>query len=173
MSLGTHIPVKTRREINGMREAGRHVGEILLLLREAARPGTQTAEIDQIARREIDARGLTSSFLGYGPGGLPPYPAAVCISVNEEIVHGIPGSRELRDGDLLSIDFGIIHDGFHGDSAVTIPIGDVSPEGEELLKATRDSLYVGIEQMVSGNRLSDIGNAIQARVFWSFSGRCI
>ncbi len=164
MSLGTHIPVKTRREINGMREAGRHVGEILLLLREAARPGTQTAEIDQIARREIDARGLTSSFLGYGPGGLPPYPAAVCISVNEEIVHGIPGSRELRDGDLLSIDFGIIHDGFHGDSAVTIPIGDVSPEGEELLKATRDSLYVGIEQMVSGNRLSDIGNAIQARV---------
>lgn len=164
MSLGTHIPVKTRREINEMREAGRHVGEILLLLREAARPGTQTAEIDQIARREIDARGLTSSFLGYGPGGLPPYPAAVCISVNEEIVHGIPGSRELRDGDLLSIDFGIIHGGFHGDSAVTIPIGDVSPESEELLKATRDSLYVGIEQMVSGNRLSDIGNAIQARV---------
>lgn len=163
MSLGTHIPVKTRREINEMREAGRHVGEILLLLREAARPGTQTAEIDQIARREIDARGLTSSFLGYGPGGLPPYPAAVCISVNEEIVHGIPGTRTLKSGDIVSVDFGAERAGLHGDSAFTVTVGESSEEADRLIEVTHEALYRGIEQMVPGQRLSDVGHAIQSQ----------
>ena len=164
MNLGTHIPVKTRNEIEAMREAGRHVGEILMTLREAAEPGLRTVEINRLALREIESRGLMSSFVGYGPGGLPPYPAAVCISINDEIVHGIPGSRKLEEGDLLSIDFGIICDGFHGDSAVTIGVGKVGGQAEELLETTCDALYVGIEQLVPGNRLSDIGNAIQNRV---------
>jgi methionyl aminopeptidase len=163
MSYGVRIPIRTRREIDTMRDAGRHVGEILLELREAARPGVTTGELDDVATRAIKQRNLTSSFVGYGPGGLPPYPAAVCISVNEEIVHGIPGPRELKDGDLLSLDFGIIFDGFHGDSAVSIPVGEVDDDSERLMDTTRDSLYLGIAQMVPGQRLSDIGHAIQER----------
>jgi methionyl aminopeptidase len=92
---------------------------------------------------------------------MPPYPASVCVSVNEEIVHGIPGSRELKEGDILSLDFGAISDGFHGDSAVTIPIGEVSDEAERLLETTREALYEGISEMVPGKRLSDIGHAVQ------------
>jgi methionyl aminopeptidase len=157
------IPIKTRRETDTMRESGRHVAEILLILRDAAKPGVATAELDAIAAREIEKRGLTSSFLGYDPGGLPPYPAVVCISVNDEIVHGIPGKRVLQDGDVLSIDFGITQGGFHGDSACTIPIGDVSADARELMETTRDALYKGIEQMVPGKRLSDIGHAVQTR----------
>ena len=164
MNLGSHIPIKTRNEIEAMREAGRHVGEILLALREAAKPGLRTGEINRLALREIERRGLVSSFIGYGPGGLPPYPAAVCISINDEIVHGIPGTRKLKEGDLLSIDFGTICDGFHGDSAVTIGVGSIDEKAQELLETTRDALYVGMEQLVPGHRLSDIGHAIQDRV---------
>jgi len=161
--MAQRIPIKTRREIDTMRDAGRHVAEILLILREAAKPGVTTGELDRIASREIEKRGLTSSFLGYDPGGLPPYPAVVCVSVNDEIVHGIPGKRVLHDGDIVSIDFGISKGGFHGDSACTIPVGEVSEEACELVETTRDALYRGIEQMVPGNRLSDIGHAVQSR----------
>ena len=164
MSMSTRIPVKTRREVELMREAGRHVAEILLVLREIARAGVRTSEIDRTARREIESRGLTSSFVGYGPSGLPPYPAAVCVSVNDEIVHGIPGPRVLKDGDILGIDFGIVLNGLHGESAVTIPVGEISPDAEALIHATRDSLYIGIEQMAVGHRLSDIGHAIENHV---------
>lgn len=163
MSYGVRIPIRTRRELDSMREAGRHVGEILLELREAAQPGVTTGELDDVATLAIKQRKLTSSFVGYEPGGLPPYPAAVCISVNEEIVHGIPGSRELKEGDLVSLDFGIICDGYHGDSAVSIPVGEVDDDSQRLMDATRDSLYLGIAEMVPGKRLSDIGHAIQQR----------
>ncbi len=146
-----------------MREAGRHVAEILLVLREMVQPGTKTIEFHRVAAKMIEQRGLTSSFIGYGPGGLPPYPATICVSVNEEIVHGIPGSRELKKGDILSLDFGIIHEGFHGDSALTVPVGPVSEEAETLIEVTRECLYLGIEQMVPGNRLSDIGHAVESR----------
>ena len=163
MSYGVRIPIRTRRELDSMREAGQHVGEILLELREAAQPGVTTGELDDVATLAIKQRKLTSSFVGYEPGGLPPYPAAVCISVNEEIVHGIPGSRELKEGDLVSLDFGIICDGYHGDSAVSIPVGEVDDDSQRLMDATRDSLYLGIAEMVPGKRLSDIGHAIQQR----------
>jgi methionyl aminopeptidase len=163
VTYGENIPIRSRREIRAMREAGRHVAEILLALREIARPGAKTEEFDRLAAREIEKRGLKSSFMGYSPGGLPPYPANVCVSVNDEVVHGIPGSRELRKGDILSLDFGIVCDEFHGDSAVTIPIGEVSEEAENLIEATRDSLYQGISEMVPGKRLSDIGHAVQKR----------
>lgn len=146
-----------------MREAGRHVAEILMALREMAEPGAKTQDFDRRAAKEIEQRGLKSSFVGYSPGGLPAYPASVCVSVNEEVVHGIPGSRELRKGDILSLDFGIVCDGFHGDSAVTIPVGEVSEEANRLIEATHDSLYQGIAQMVPGRRLSDIGHAVQKR----------
>ena len=161
MSYSARIPIRTRNELEIMREAGRHVAEILLELRECAEPGSTTRELDQLATAAIEKRGLESSFLGYGPGGLPPYPARVCVSVNEEIVHGIPGSRELEKGDILSLDFGVSHRGLHGDSAVTIPVGGVSAEARSLMETTREALYRGIAQMVPGNRLSDIGHAIQ------------
>jgi len=163
VTYGEKIPIRSRREILAMREAGRHVAEILLAMREMAEPGIKTEDFDQMAAREIERRDLKSSFVGYSPGGLPPYPASVCVSVNEEVVHGIPGSRELRKGDILSLDFGIVCDGFHGDSAVTIGVGEVSGEAERLIEATRDSLYHGIGEMVPGKRLSDIGHAIQKR----------
>jgi methionyl aminopeptidase len=139
------------------------VAEILLELREKAKPGVTTGELNDLAAREIDRRGIESSFLGYGPGGLPPYPAVLCVSVNDEIVHGIPGKRELAVGDLLSLDFGITNGGFHGDSACTIPVGEVDEDARELMETTREALYQGIEQMVPGQRLSDIGHAVQSR----------
>lgn len=163
MAFGERIPIKTRREIEKMRTSGRHVAEILLALRELAKPGITTGELDEYAAKEIDNRGITSSFIGYGPGGLPPYPAVLCVSVNEEIVHGIPGSRELRKGDILSLDFGIHCDGFHGDSAVTIPVGEISTEATRLIETTHDALGRGIAEMQPGKRLSDIGHAVQKR----------
>ncbi len=158
---GESIPIKTRREIDTMREASRHVAEILLELREMARPGVTTHEVEQRARASIGRRGVTSSFEGYGPHGLPKYPAVVCISLNEEVVHGLPGPRQLKEGDLLSLDFGVHVDGFHGDSAVTIPIGQPGETARRLLETTREALYEGIQQMVPGRRLSDIGHAVQ------------
>jgi len=164
MPIGQPIPIKSRRELADMREACRHAAEILLELRSQVRPGLQTAELDRFAKQQIEERGLCSSFLGYGPGGLPPYPAAVCVSVNEEIVHGIPGDRVLEQGDIVSIDFGIHIGGFHGDTAVTIPVGEVDEETVRLVDITRESLYEGAAQMIPGNRLSDIGHAVQRHV---------
>lgn len=163
MSYSTRIPIKSRREVEAMREAACHTAEILLELRELAVPGVTTAEIDRHATEAIDRHGVQSSFIGYAPGGAPPYPAVICLSVNSEIVHGIPGPRELEEGDILSLDFGVNTKGFHGDSALTIPIGEVSPDALTLIESTRDSLYLGVEQMTPGKRLSDIGHAVQKR----------
>jgi methionyl aminopeptidase len=157
------IPIKSRRELESMRAAARHVAEILIELREMVRPGVTTREIDERARRSIRERRVESSFLGYGPHGLPKYPAVICLSVNEEIVHGIPGPRELKEGDILGLDFGVASNGYHGDSAVTVPVGQVGVQAKQLMEATRESLYAGIAQMVPGNRLSDIGHAVQQR----------
>jgi methionyl aminopeptidase len=162
IGYGTAVAIRTRREVEAMRAAGRHVGEILLELRDRVKPGVATSELDAHARRSLETRGLTSSFLGYGPGSLPPYPSSVCISVNEEIVHGIPGGRLLEEGDIVSIDFGAKLDGFHGDSAVTVKVGRIDGPAEQLVKTTHSALYRGIEQMVPGNRLSDIGHAVQS-----------
>lgn len=155
------IPIKTRAEVDAMRETGRHVAEILLEMRAMVEPGLTTAELDKHARKSIADRKVTSSFLNYGPAGLPPYPGVVCVSVNEEIVHGIPGARELKGGDIVSIDFGVELNGVHGDSAFTMRVGETSKEAERLVEVTHESLYRGIEQMVPGNRLSDIGHAVQ------------
>jgi methionyl aminopeptidase len=164
MSYGERISIKTRREIQAMREASRHVAEILLELRERVKPGVTTAELDRFAEKAIAERGVTSSFKGYDPHGLPKYPAVLCVSVNDEIVHGIPGPRVLEEGDIVSLDFGVSFEGFHGDSAVTVPVGEVAGDVQRLLDVTRQSLWCGIEAMRPGRRLSDIGHGVQSRV---------
>lgn len=163
MSFGERIAIKSRREIERMREIGHYTAEILLELRERAKPGVTTAQLDEIAARALEKRGLNSPFLGYAPGGVAPYPAVLCASVNDEIVHGIPGPRELREGDIISLDFGVESGGWHGDSAVTIAVGEIDADAKRLIETTRDALDKGIEKMVAGNRLSDIGHAVQCR----------
>jgi methionyl aminopeptidase len=158
------IPIKTRAEIEKLREASRHVAEILVELQALVRPGIATRELDRFAEKQIRERGLVSSFKGYGPHGLPPYPGVICVSVNEEVVHGIPGGRVIEAGDLVSIDFGVSWEGYHGDSAVTVAVGRVDAEKQNLLDVTRESLERAIEAMRPGARLSDIGHAVQSVV---------
>jgi methionyl aminopeptidase len=165
------IQLKSQSDLDKMRVAGRHVAEVLVLLRERVRPGMTTGEINEICVREIKNRGLESSFLGYGPGGAPPYPGVICTSLNEEIVHGIPGEREVCEGDLLKLDFGVVFEGFHGDSAVALTVGrsgesqpgdeDDDVELRRLRDVTREALYAGIEQLRPGNRLGDVSHAVQ------------
>jgi methionyl aminopeptidase len=144
------IAIKSKRELDKMREAGRHVGEILVILAGLAKPGVTTGELDRAARAEIKSRKLESSFLNYAPGQAPPFPAVLCASVNEEVVHGIPGARRLVEGDLLKLDFGAICDGFHGDAALSVPIGPIDEESKHLVEVTHESLERGIQALVSG-----------------------
>ena len=155
------IAIKSKRELDKMREAGRHVGEILVILAGLAKPGVTTGELDRAARAEIKSRKLESSFLNYAPGQAPPFPAVLCASVNEEIVHGIPGARKLVEGDLLKLDFGAICDGFHADAALSVPIGRIDEESKHLVEVTHEALERGIQQLVSGKRLGDVGAAVQ------------
>jgi methionyl aminopeptidase len=141
-----------------MRRAGSVVAEMHEKIREAIRPGVTTGELDQIGRDVLERRGARSNFLNYGH---PPFPAVICASPNDMIVHGIPGPYRLEEGDIISIDCGAIIEGYHGDAAFTAPVGQVDEEASRLLKACEESLHAGIEQMVEGNRISDIGHAVQ------------
>ncbi len=152
------IVLKSRDEIAIMREAGRINAEVLQMLVDCLRPGLVEKELDEIVRKEFKKRRVIPAFLGYQG-----YPATVCVSINEEIVHGIPGDREIVDGDIVSIDLGCIHKGFVADSAVTVAVGNVSPEGRRLIEVTRESLNRAIEAARAGVRLGYIGAAIQAR----------
>lgn len=143
-------------EIARMRKAGKVVAEMHARIQEAIRPGVLTAELDKVAREVIDRRGARSNFLGYRG-----FPAVVCVSPNDVIVHGIPGERRLEDGDIVSIDCGAVIQGYHGDAAFTVGVGEISGDAARLLEVTEGSLYAGIEQMVDGNRVSDIGHAVQ------------
>ncbi|MBK8460373.1 MAG: type I methionyl aminopeptidase [Micropruina sp.] len=147
-----------------MRQAGLVVGRTLEALRVAARPGLTTAELDGLAREELARAGAGSSFLGYGGGGLPPYPAVTCISVNEEVVHGIPGERVLVEGDLVSVDFGATVQGWHGDAAVTFAVGETTAERARLSEVTRESMWQGIAAARIGGRVGDISNAIETHL---------
>jgi methionyl aminopeptidase len=151
---------RSQDEIAKMRRAGRVVAEMHERCTTAARPGVTTEEIDRVAREVLERRGARSNFLSYGPADNP-FPAVICTSPNHVIVHGIPGPYRLRDGDILSLDCGAIIEGYHGDAAVTIPIGEVSAEAQKLLEVTRQSLEAGIERIRDGNRLYDIGEAVQ------------
>lgn len=154
------IVLKTSRELSVMREAGRISQKALKLAGEAVKPGVSTWEIDRIIREYIEKSGATPSFLGYCE-----YPASACISVNHVVIHGIPSkSQILKKGDIVSIDVGAFYEGFHGDNAWTFPCGEISEEAQRLLDTTRESLFLGIEQAVVGNRLGDIGSAIQRYV---------
>ena len=156
------VILKSKAEIEAMRESGRVVGTILARLREAAKPGVTTLELDELAAALIEEHGVKSAFKGYVQGRGRPFPGVICASVNEEIVHGIPtAKRVLRSGDIIGIDFGVVKDGWYGDSAITIPIGEVSEEARLLIERTKRSMELGIEQAVVGNRIHDIGAAIQ------------
>lgn len=150
------IVLKTRREIEIMREAGRISAQALKLAGEAVAPGISTAEIDKIAFDYIKSQGAKPSFLHYNG-----FPATACISVNHEVIHGIPDKKHiLREGDIVSIDLGAVYQGFHGDNAATFACGKISPAAERLCTVTKESLYVGLKKAVAGNRLGDIGAAI-------------
>ncbi len=154
--MPSRVILKSPKEIALMRESGRIVADTLALLAEHAKPGVTTGELDRLAYEYITGRGAVPSFKGYQG-----YPASICASVNEEIVHGIPGSRVLKDGDLLSIDCGAFYRGYHGDSATTISIGPIRPDAERLLHTAWEALDVGIAMARPGVRLGDMGAAIQ------------
>jgi methionyl aminopeptidase len=154
------IQIKSRDQLAVMREAGLVVGRTLQLLTEQVRPGITTADLDAIAEESIRAAGATPSFKGYHG-----FPASICTSVNGEIVHGIPSpDKVLRDGDVISIDCGAIVDGWHGDSAVTVPVGEITAELRRLLEVCEESMWRGIGAGLAEGRLSDIGSAIEAYV---------
>jgi len=144
-----------------MRRAGLVVAEALEAMTAAVRPGLTTGDLDRVAREVLNRRGATSSFLGYGD---PPFPAVICASVGAEVVHGVPGERVLVEGELCSIDFGAIVDGWHGDAAVTVPVGECSPELLALNRVAEQSLWSALRAVRAGGHLSDVGAAVEAVV---------
>lgn len=154
------IQLKNSTQISAMIEAGRITGEALLVAREHVREGVSTKELDTLIRRHIEKCGAKPSFLGYCG-----FPGSACISVNDEVIHGIPSEKKiLREGDIVKIDVGAFYKGYHGDSARTIPVGKVSDEAMKLIETTRNSFFCGVEALKIGNRIGDVGHAIQSCV---------
>jgi methionyl aminopeptidase len=154
------IVCRSSAELEQMREAGRLVGEVLSELAAAVAPGVSTADLDELAEKRIRQAGATPAFKGYHG-----YPATICASINDEVIHGIPsGRRVLNEGDIISIDVGASLDGYFGDSAVTLPVGQISESAASLLRVTEEALYKAIEAAKSGKRISDIGHAVQKHV---------
>lgn len=154
------IKIKSPHEIEAMRAAGKITAATFERLAEAIKPGVSTAELDAIAARFIKQNHATCSFFNYNG-----YPAHICASVNNQVVHGIPSKQAvLREGDIISIDIGVLYNGYHGDSAKTFPVGKVSEEAEKLIRVTKESFYKGLAQAQAGNRLQDIGAAVQGFV---------
>ena len=153
--------LKTRDDIAVMDRANRVVLEILEIMRGMVKPGATTAQLNAVAEEELAKRGAKSPFKGYAPMNLPPYPAVVCASVNDVIVHGIPNRAKLQEGDIIGLDFGSVLDGFVGDGAITVPVGKVSGRAEELMQTTKECLDLAIEEMRPGRHLGDIGAAVQ------------
>jgi methionyl aminopeptidase len=158
------ISLKSPEEIEVMRAANLVVAEVLAELCQRVRPGVATSELDRIAEEITRRRGAVPAFKGYEVHGRV-FPASVCISINEEVVHGIPSDKRfLHEGDIVGIDFGVRHQGFYGDAAITVPVDRADPEAERLMRATREALWAGIEQVQVGQRLGDVSAAIQERV---------
>jgi methionyl aminopeptidase len=157
------IIIKSRREIDKMREAGLVVAAVLDAVEAACLPGVSTGELNRIAARELDRGKARSAFLGYRQGGAPPYPAVLCTSVNRVVVHGIPSDREvLREGDVIGVDFACYKDGYCADAARTIAVGIISAKARALVAATRDGLERAIAECVPGKRLGDVGAAVES-----------
>ncbi|MDQ2784204.1 MAG: type I methionyl aminopeptidase [Chloroflexota bacterium] len=156
MARGGTMTLKSAQEIAKMRAAGRVVAEALEAMRAAIRPGVTTAQVDAVGEAVIRKAGATPSFKGlYG------FPASVCVAVNDEVVHGIPGKRTLRNGDIIKVDTGAFLNGWHGDATLTVPVGEIDEESQRLVATTYDALLAGIEQCRPGKRIGDIGHAIQ------------
>lgn len=153
------IPLKSKEDLDGLRESGKILARVMRELKGFVRPGIVTSEIDNLAQRLILQEKALPAFRGYRG-----YPACVCVSVNEEVVHGIPGTRRLEDGDIASLDLGINYRGYFSDAALTLPVGRASPEPERLIKVTKEALALGIDKVRIENRLSDISYAIQDHV---------
>lgn len=154
------VVIKTARELSKMKDACRISAEALRVAGEAVKPGVTTYEIDTIVRKYIEKQGAAPSFLGYGG-----FPASACISVNNVVIHGIPSKKQfLKEGDIVSVDVGAYYEGFHGDNAYTFPCGKISANAQALLDATKESLYEGIKKALAGNRIGDIGSAVQQYV---------
>jgi methionyl aminopeptidase len=151
---------KSRREIDKMRIAGRIVAEVLALVESELKPGVTTGHLDRLAERHIRSAGAVPSFKGYGHKSNP-FPASLCISIDDEVVHGIPGDRTIREGQVVSVDAGAIHDGWHGDGARTFIVGAASPEVTQLIDTTRLAMMAGIAAAVPGAWLADISGAIE------------
>ena len=149
------ISIKSNMEIEKMRKAGKITAGALIAAGEAIRPGMTTHELDKVVYRYITSHGAKPSFLGYGG-----FPGSACISVNDEVIHGIPGPRKILEGDIVSVDVGAYIDGYHGDSCKTFAVGEVSPEAKALMKSTEESLYLAIDMVKPGVRLGDLGAAI-------------
>jgi methionyl aminopeptidase len=154
------ISLKSEREIEIMRRANVIVAEVLLELRQKVAPGVTTLELDAIAEEQTLKRKAIPAFKGYEVAGRV-FPRCLCVSVNEEIVHGIPSNRALREGDIVGLDYGVIYEGYYGDSAITVGVGKVSNQARALMGVTEKALYKGIEQLHDGKRLGDLGSAVQ------------
>jgi methionyl aminopeptidase len=159
MTWEQNVVIKSSTELALMREAGRVNSLALAAVRELIRPGVTTAELDAAAEEVIKKHGGKPVFKGY-PGPYP-YPATICVSINQELVHGIPGKRKLAEGDIVSVDCGTLLEGVVGDSAFTVGVGEISPVAQQLLEVTEKSLYIGIEKLRPGNRVGDVSSAIQ------------
>ena len=158
MLMNKAVEVKTREELAIMRSAGGVVADILVLLKGMVKPGMTTGEIDQICREELKKRGAKPAFLNYHG-----FPGVICVSINSEIVHGIPSDkRVLKETDIVGLDFGAVIDGWYGDSAITVPIGKISPEAQRLIDVTRECLGKGMAAVKNGARIGDIGFAVQS-----------
>jgi methionyl aminopeptidase len=156
------ITIKSSRELDLMREAGKIIAEAKSSVKAAISPGVTSREMDALAEEIIVKNGAIPSFKGYKPApNMSPFPATICFSYNEEIVHGIPGDRKMIEGDIVSIDFGAIVEGFHGDSAFTVGVGNISDEASDLIQTTEESLNRGIKKATPGGRLTDISHAVQ------------
>ena len=156
------IIIKSKREINSLRRSNRIVAYVFREIKNMVRPDITTKELDREAERLIRSQGGIPAFKGYRPMGYrSEFPASMCISVNEEVVHGVPGSRKLAEGDIVSLDVGVLLNGYYGDAAITLPVGTVSEEAKRLIDVTERALYAGIEQAKVGKRLSDISHAVQ------------
>jgi methionyl aminopeptidase len=158
------IYIKTKKEIDLIRESCRIVAETLQLVGSNVKVGVSTIELDQIAEDYIRSNNAIPAFKGYSQGGLPGFPGSVCTSLNEAVVHGIPGSVKLKEGDIISLDVGVLKNNYYGDAAITVAVGKISEEKKKLLEVTEKSLYLGINQAISGNKVHDISSAVQEYV---------
>lgn len=158
------IYIKTKKEIDFIRESCRIVAETLQLVKSNIKPGVTTLELDKIAEDYIRSNDAVPAFKGYRQGPLIPFPGSICASIDEEVVHGIPGNRQLKEGEIITIDIGVLKNNYYGDAALSVPVGTISNEKKKLLEVTEKSLHLGIDQAIAGNRVHDISNAVQQYV---------